>query len=115
MQKRKVARIRSRLKIWFSHGNELRSGTVTDLSEEGMFIHADINFPFYSKFEVDIPLEKRFLRVPVEVSRLVKRNKFYEKMAVKVLSPKKDYLEFVNRLKLAIKSYNDSVQIMKGD
>jgi hypothetical protein len=45
MQKRKVDRIRSRLKIWFSHGNEFRSGTVTDISEECMFIHADINSP----------------------------------------------------------------------
>ncbi len=99
VQRRNFNRIKAALIAKFTCGNKVCSGHVTNLSETGMYIHADIKFPFDSMFEVDISLKEKSLKVPVKVSRLVKRGKNYETMAVEVIKPHEKYLEFINSLK----------------
>jgi Tfp pilus assembly protein PilZ len=99
MQKRAFERIPAELQANFFCGNTMYSGTVTNLSENGMFIKTRMCFPFNSKFEILIPLKEEVLKVPTKVSRIEKTEEFYDGMGVEVLGPCQNYLEFVNRLK----------------
>jgi len=99
MQKRAHERITADLQANFFCGNTMYSGTVINLSENGMFIKTRMCFPFDSQLEILIPLKEEVLKVPIKVSRIEKRENFYDGMGVEVLSPCHHYLEFVNRLK----------------
>ena len=75
-------------------------GTITNLSESGMFITThEMCFPFDSKFEVVIDFNGETLNVPVKVSRLTKTDSSYDGIAVELLSPSAGYIDLVNNLK----------------
>jgi c-di-GMP-binding flagellar brake protein YcgR len=99
MQRRNFHRIDSDVKVRFFCGNEFCSGIITNISEGGMFIRTKISFPFELKFKVIIYLKERLLTVPIKLNRLLRNNKSCDTMAVEVLNPQKDYLEFVERLR----------------
>jgi len=80
-------------------------GTVTDLSENGMFISSKkIRFPLDSQFEVSVNLNTEQLRIPVKVSRITKSNGYYDGIGVELLNCTNNYLKLVNRLRLVCKS-----------
>ena len=91
MQKRAFERISSELESKFFCGNIMYTGTVTDLSENGMFISTSMCFPFNAVFDVLIPLDGGVLKIPVRVSRMVKKDGSYEGMGVEVLGKVSDY------------------------
>ena len=96
MQKRTSERKPSNINIKFSCDNADYSGTVINLSKNGMFIKTrDMCFPFNSTFEIIIPLEKEVLNLPVKVSRITKTNDTYDGIGVELLDPPRNYLEFV--------------------
>jgi len=99
MQNRAFERISADLQANFFCGNTMYSGTVTNLSENGMFVKTRMCFPFDSNLELLIPLKEEVLKVPIKVSRIEKTEDFYDGMGVEVLSPCQNYSEFVNRLK----------------
>ncbi len=105
MQKRAFERIPAGLRTRFFYGNTIFTGTVTNLSENGMFINTRMYLSSDSRFEILIPLKEETLRVPVKVSRIVKTDDFYDYniykngMGVKLLNPPQNYLEFINRLR----------------
>ncbi len=99
MQRRAFERIPTNLQTTFLSDNTSYTGTVTDLSENGMFINTRVDFPFNSRLEIRIPLKEEILKVPVKVSRIKKTDDFYDGMGVELLNPPPNYLEFVNRLK----------------
>lgn len=102
MQRRAFERIAADLRANFFCGNTIFRGTVTNLSENGMFVKTKMCFPFDSMFEILIPLKEEVLKVPVKVSRIEKAEDFYDGMGVKVLNPPQNYIEFVRRLKSAL-------------
>lgn len=80
-------------------------GTVTDLSENGMFISSKkISFPLDSQFEVSVNLNTEHLNLPVQVRRITKTNGYYDGIGVELLNCSSDYLKLVNRLRLVCKS-----------
>jgi hypothetical protein len=80
-------------------------GTVTDLSENGMFISSKkISFPLESTFEVSVKLNTEQLHLPVKVSRITKSNGYYDGIGVELLNCSNNYLKLVNRLRLVCKS-----------
>lgn len=80
-------------------------GTVTDLSENGMFIRSKkISFPLDTQFEVSVNLDTEQLSIPVRVSRITKSNGFYDGIGVELLNCSNSYLKLVNRLRLICKS-----------
>ena len=80
-------------------------GTITDLSENGMFIKSEkISLPLESEFEVCIPLKEEVLNVRVKVNRITKSSGHYDGIGVELLNLPQKYLEFVDRLKAAGKS-----------
>lgn len=80
-------------------------GTVTDLSENGMFISSKkISFPLDSKFELSVNLRTEQIHLPVKVSRVTKSNGYYDGIGVELLNCTNNYLKLVNRLRLVCKS-----------
>ena len=101
MQKRTSERIAANLKLRYSCCNFFYSGTVMNLSGNGMFINSDISFPIKSSFEVFIQWKDGILKVPVKITRIVKAGNFYEGMGVKLLSIPKKYLELLINVNLS--------------
>ena len=99
MQKRAYERMPISLKVNFFYGNELSSGTMTNCSENGMFINTSMCLPFGSIFEIIIKLQDELLKVSAHVTRLVKTGDFYDGMGVELFNKHQEYLDFVNRLK----------------
>jgi hypothetical protein len=108
MKKREYERISSNMQVNYFYNNAMYTGTVTNLSKNGMYIKTEASLPFKSKFEVlipfkskidiIIPLEDEVMEVPVKVRRLVKEDGHYEGMGVELSNPSQDYLEFLNKL-----------------
>ena len=88
------------------HGfNMYYFGTVTNLSEEGMFIRSQkINFPLDVQFEVSIPLKHETLNVPVKVKRVTKSIGYYDGIGVELMKQPYKYIKLIRRLKLALRN-----------
>lgn len=79
-------------------------GTITNISENGMFIRSQkISFPLESSFEVCIPHNEEALNVRIKVNRLTKTNGYYDGIGVELVDPSGKYLEYVQSLKAAPK------------
>ncbi len=98
MEKRHSNRIPKNLKVTFPCCNKLYSGTVTDLSENGMLINSDVNLPIKSNFEILILINNKIIKISTVFVRLAKEGKDYKGMGVKLLNPPKIYLEFMRNL-----------------
>ncbi|NOZ67922.1 MAG: PilZ domain-containing protein [Deferribacteres bacterium] len=104
MQRRSSERVSVNINVRFCCEDRGYSGTVRNLSENGMFISTrDMRFPFDTNFKVLIPVEDYVLTVPVKVSRITKTSDSYDGIAVELLNPPtKDYLKFIEFLKSAL-------------
>jgi hypothetical protein len=98
MKKRPFNKIRSNLKIRFFCSHSFCAGTVKSLSENAMFIETKMTLPIDRKFDVVICLREKLIKVPVRLRKLMGNNKSYDIMAVEVLNPQKDYLEFIDSI-----------------
>ena len=103
MQKREAERIAVNLALRFPFSNTFIPGTVTNLSESGMFINTELCFPLESKFEVLIKLENEILTIPVQITRIVKSNNKYSGMGVRILFSPPEYRKFLSGLILSSK------------
>lgn len=103
MHNRNSERIPVNLALRFPFSNTFIPGTVTNLSEDGMFIDTELCFPLASKFEVLIKLKNEILAIPVQIVRIVKSNKRYQGMGVRILNSPPKYLEFLGTLSLYCK------------
>ena len=106
-EKRLHSRMPSKIKARFYCNDTDYSGTIMNISEDGMFISTvKVAFPFESNLEIFIPLKEMLLKVPVKVCRLTKTENVFDGMGVQVIDPDPDYLQFVRSLKYAkIKAY----------
>lgn len=98
MEKRDFKRIPANLILRFPSSNTLNSGTLTNLSANGMYIKAEMSFPIKSRFAVLVQLKDEILKVPVKIVRIVKSGNFYEGMGVMILNQQKKYLELLMKL-----------------
>ncbi len=99
MKERAFERIKTSLNVNFSIGNENHSGTVTNMSKNGMFINTKNCPPHKSKFDLLIPSDEGVLSVPVKVRRLLKVSHDYDGMGVELLNPSNQYYEFFNSMR----------------
>ena len=99
MDKRAFERISANLEVNYYCGNTVCHGTVTNLSEKGMFINTKIEFPFDLNFDLHISLDKEFLKTAVTVKRIVRTDNYYGGIGVELSDPYRNYLEFLQRLK----------------
>jgi hypothetical protein len=98
---REFERIPTYFKVRFSCFHTDYTGTVTNVSENGMFIKTGkMSFPFDSTLEILIHLKDKIFKVPVEVSRMTKSKDQYDGLGVKLLDTPRDYLDLVNTYKM---------------
>ena len=98
---REFNRIPASFKVRFSCFNTDYTGTVTNVSENGMFIKTGkMSFPFDSTLEILVHLKHKIFKVPVEVSRITKSKDHYDGLGVKLLETPQDYLDLINTYKM---------------
>lgn len=103
MQRRSFERVPADIKIRFYSCNTDYSGTIKNLSENGMFISTDkMLFPFDSTIEIIIPFNEKLLKVPVKVIRMTRSDDVFDGIGVTLLDNHREYLEFVNNRKSAV-------------
>ncbi len=100
MERRALKRIPSDVKASFFCNETDYFGTITDMSENGMYIKTDkISFPIESLVDINIGIKTMLLKLPVKICRLSKSRDVYDGMGVRVLHPVYEYLEYVKTLK----------------
>lgn len=98
MEKRTCEKIPVEIDARFFCGNMFYSGTVTNLSTEGMHINTKRCFPSCTSFVTIIRNGKDLLQVITKVKRLTRTNGCYDGMDVEILNPSKNYLDYVKSL-----------------
>lgn len=101
MQRRVFERIPVDFKVRYFCEDTACNGTVTNLSENGMFIDTTIDFPFDSNFELLLPLENEVMKISAIIKRMVSNKGVYKGMGIELVNPPENYLHFVNELRLA--------------
>ena len=105
MENRISKRIPAKISLRFPCCNTVHSGIATNLSENGMFINTtELCFPIQSRLEILILFGKEILKVPVKITRIVKKANVYKGIGVELVSLPKNYLEFVIKLNLSCQS-----------
>ncbi|MBI5739656.1 MAG: PilZ domain-containing protein [Nitrospirae bacterium] len=108
MEKRSYDRIPASLKIKLCLDNDINTGTLVNLSRSGMLINTKVCFPLKSQFDILLPSGDDILKIPVKVSRLLKKGNAYDGIGVELLDPSSRYFEF-----LASQSKNSTINDRK--
>lgn len=98
MDRRASWRIPVRVNLKYYLSNKEYSGTMTNLSENGMFIITKAaSFPEYAQFNVLVPLKQQTLHLSVKHVRTVKINGSCG-IGAEVIGPSDNYIEYVEDL-----------------
>ena len=98
-EKRLYSRMPSKIKARFYCNDTDYSGTIMNISENGMFISTGtVAFPFESNLDIFIRRRELLLKVTVKVLILTKTENVFDGMGVQVIDPNPDYLKFVRSL-----------------
>ena len=99
MNRRAYKRIYGELRARFFYDEAMHTGTITNLSANGMYIELDMCLYYYkSNFTIKLLLLNRTLDIPVKISRLVEKHGFYYGMGVELVNPSEEYLDFAASL-----------------
>ncbi len=99
MSKRSSLRIPVRINVNFYRDKKCYSGTITNLSENGMFLRTiGEDFPQGSEFEITIPVKKEELSVSARLIRSSKIDNGNRGIGLHLVSTSKNYIEFVENL-----------------
>jgi hypothetical protein len=93
--RRSVKRIPINRKIRYSFGNEIHSGTITNISAHGMFVRTGTFFPLKAEFNIYIKSREKIITVQAKVNRLLKTGDKYDGMGVELLNPPEQYHELL--------------------
>ena len=100
MEKRAFERIPSNVDVRFYCYNREYRGTVSDISEKGMFISTkEMYLPFESRIKVCIPFKKEVFEVTVDFCRIIISPIFYTGIGVELRNPPGEYMEFLDSLR----------------
>ena len=100
MQRRISERTPANIKVRFCCCKSDYSGTITNISVNGMLIHIDkICFPFDLHFEILIPLWKKTIHIPVDVVRIIRSPDDYDSIGVRVVNPDQNYINFPDSIR----------------
>jgi len=99
-EKRSSKRFPLNLNSNFICSNRDYTGTVTNISETGMFISSrDMSFPNEAKFEVQLDINNECLNLPVKMCRLTISPDLDDGMGVEILNPPQNYLILIDKLR----------------
>ena len=86
------------LRSRFSHGNIFNSGTIMNLSKEGMFIKTKNVMPIDSVISVIMHTGEELFQIFAKVKRLNKTAEQYDGMDIDIISSNSSYLKYVKNL-----------------
>jgi Tfp pilus assembly protein PilZ len=99
--KRDFRRFETELQISLFYGNLVYSGTVTNLSERGMFISTMRQLPVNTMLVTSLMIDDEPIQVPVRISRAMNPVNALEAelngVGVNILRSSKDYLSFLGK------------------
>ncbi len=105
MDNRAFKRIPTNIEVKFHCKHMDYLGTITNISENGMYIRTDeMCSPFDSQFDIFILLENDTMQVPVNLCRIILSPNNDDGIGVNMLTPSAEYKEFVNSIKTAVQS-----------
>ncbi len=105
MEKRASERIPVNIEVKFKCRNMSTCGTITDISENGMFIDTeDFFLPSEWQFELFIYDEEEKLCVDVDIKRVLMNPTLNSGIGVELISPSAEYVAFVKNLMTVYKS-----------
>ncbi len=100
MDNRAFDRIPANIEVTFHCNNMDYTGTILDISENGMFISTnDMCSPFDSQFEVIIPFKDNKLNVPVNLNRIILSPNSRDGIGVELSDLSPDYVKMVKDIK----------------
>ncbi len=97
-EKRAYRRMPANLQARLFYGNLIYTGTVTNLSENGMFISTKVKFPVNSVFIMLVLVNDHALKIPIKVRRMVAPENNYCPdcgMGVELVNVPQNYLDYV--------------------
>ncbi len=98
VQRRASERIAADIGVRFACGSLFYAGTITDMSEKGMFIRTNICLPQGSLFIAIILADKKMLQVFARVKRTSRGNGNCDGMGVEITNPSFNYLQYISKL-----------------
>jgi hypothetical protein len=105
MERRTFERFYVKLHVRFFFDDIMYTGTISNLSGNGMYIKMDMGLYYYKqRFNVQLLLGSGSLDIPVMLSRFVEEEGFYYSMGVELVDPPKQYLDFVASLGSSLNS-----------
>ncbi|MBC8412445.1 PilZ domain-containing protein [bacterium] len=100
MEKRKHERIPASLRVIFDTCETDHKGTITNISETGMYIEPDMMwFPFETRLQICIKSADKIINLPVRVCRMTKSKTLFKGIGVELVEPSQDYISLVKQLK----------------
>ncbi|GBE05558.1 MAG TPA: PilZ domain-containing protein [Nitrospirae bacterium] len=99
MGERAFKRIPANIEVIFFSGTQEYYGTVTNLSEKGMFINTEVNFPLQQRLKVLMPWQADTLWLHARVRSFGTSGNIYNGIGVELVSPSLRYLEFIGDLR----------------
>ncbi|NOZ69284.1 MAG: PilZ domain-containing protein [Deferribacteres bacterium] len=98
-ERRACRRIPANLQARLFYGNLIYTGTVTNLSEKGMFISTKVRFPVNSVCIMLVLVNGQVVKIPVKVRRTAAREGAYSPdsgMGVELVNAPQNYLDYVS-------------------
>ncbi len=80
------------------------SGTVTNLSKNGMFVRTNVHFPVSAEIMMVVLLNDHAVKIPIKIKRAVKETNnlnpgVQSGIGVELLETPQQYIKFVSRCK----------------
>lgn len=110
MEKRAFDRIPSNANIRLCFENDINTGKLINLSRNGMLINTKVCFPLKTQFEILLPVEEEILRIPVKVTRLLRKGDSYDSIGVELLEAPAKYFEFIDSQTNFIKTSKKTIK-----
>ncbi len=98
-EKRACRRIHANLQARLFYGNLIYTGTVTNLSEKGMFIRTKVQFPVNSVCITLVLVNEQVVKIPVKVKRTAAPESEYSTdcgIGVELVNAPQNYLDYVS-------------------
>lgn len=100
MKKRALERVHTCIDARLFHNHSFCPGTLFNLSEKGVFITAKKNFPVDATFVAIMQVGNEQLLIIPTVKWTKKINGIYHCLGAEILNPQKDYIRFVENIRL---------------
>ena len=104
MDRRSFDRVDTSLPVKYVCDDILYSGTIKNISENGMFIKTGNFLPCINWIEIFVPLEEGISKFFARIRRIEKVDESNLSMGIELLDPPDSYIEFVSNLKASIQS-----------